>query len=329
MLVADVVDRDRRSSTAERCPGLIEPHTHPDLAAQLYAWVDVSGFTHAHVAGVEAVRGAAATTLTGQWIFAFGLDPILTDDVGARGSPPPRRTGSARPSGRGDGAVDAHALRQQPGDRSAGLTDDTPDLRAATTGRRRGTSPDAPREQTAMLPFVIHGLPTLESVDVDRRTARPVRRSASPHPAWPARSAATNRSVDSHRPGPRRFGSCRTRHEAALATGAPRHDADDPSRFRIAGAKLWYDGSPYTAPCCSTSPTFETDLCCCTLGIERGTRGRANFEPVEVAEMLSTPARRRLAGAHPRPGRPGVPRSSTCMPARRRADRSHRWRAEH
>ena len=58
----EIVDLDGRALL----PGLIEPHTHPDLAAQLYAWVDVSGFTHAHVAGVEAaLRGAAATTPTG------------------------------------------------------------------------------------------------------------------------------------------------------------------------------------------------------------------------------------------------------------------------
>ena len=35
-------------------PGLVEPHTHPDLCAQCYSWTDVSGFTHADVAGVEA-----------------------------------------------------------------------------------------------------------------------------------------------------------------------------------------------------------------------------------------------------------------------------------
>ncbi|MEQ9162459.1 MAG: amidohydrolase family protein, partial [Ilumatobacter fluminis] len=62
-------------------PGLIEPHTHPDLAAQMYAWVDVSGFTHSHVSGVEAaLRSADEAAPAGQWIFAFGLDPILTSD---------------------------------------------------------------------------------------------------------------------------------------------------------------------------------------------------------------------------------------------------------
>lgn len=64
-------------------PGLIEPHSHPDLCAQLYSWVDVSGFTHPSVAGVErALREAVAERPAGEWIFAFGLDPMLTADLG-------------------------------------------------------------------------------------------------------------------------------------------------------------------------------------------------------------------------------------------------------
>ena len=67
-------------------PGLIEPHTHPDLCAQCYAWVDVSGFTHKDVAGVEkALLDAAAQTPKGEWIYAFGLDPMLTEDIGTWG----------------------------------------------------------------------------------------------------------------------------------------------------------------------------------------------------------------------------------------------------
>ena len=63
-------------------PGLIEPHTHPDLCAQCYAMVDVSGFRHSDVQGVEeALRRAVAQSEPGKWIFAFGLDPMLTENL--------------------------------------------------------------------------------------------------------------------------------------------------------------------------------------------------------------------------------------------------------
>ena len=64
-------------------PGLIEPHTHPEISAQLYSWVDVSGFTYDRVAGVEsAMRGAIAKAAPVEWVFAFGMDPMLTPDLG-------------------------------------------------------------------------------------------------------------------------------------------------------------------------------------------------------------------------------------------------------
>jgi len=64
-------------------PGLIEPHTHPDLCAQCYSWVDVSGFTACHGGGrrAGAPRGHRRAP-AGQWIFAFGLDFMLTPDLG-------------------------------------------------------------------------------------------------------------------------------------------------------------------------------------------------------------------------------------------------------
>src|SRR5574341_467332 len=64
-------------------PGFVEPHTHPELSAQCYSWVDVSGFTHRTVDGVtQALREAAKKAPDGQWVFAFGLDPMLTADLG-------------------------------------------------------------------------------------------------------------------------------------------------------------------------------------------------------------------------------------------------------
>ena len=75
------------------------------------------------------------------------------------------------------------------------------------------------------------------------------------------------------------------RHQQALrAGGGPTVTSD---RFRIAGVKLWYDGSPYTGSMLLDEPYLETDLCCCTLGIEPGTTGWANFDPHELTDLLA------------------------------------------
>ncbi len=63
-------------------PGLIEPHSHPVISALLYDWTDVSGFTNASDAEVmDKLRSAAAHANPGEWIAAFGYDPILIRDL--------------------------------------------------------------------------------------------------------------------------------------------------------------------------------------------------------------------------------------------------------
>ena len=63
-------------------PGLIEPHTHPILGAIFSEWLDVSGFTYPQSDDIyAALRGAIAKKAEGEWLFAFGLDPILTPDL--------------------------------------------------------------------------------------------------------------------------------------------------------------------------------------------------------------------------------------------------------
>ena len=65
-------------------PGLIEPHTHPVLAAVFSEWLDVSGFTYTKSADIyAALRDAVQTKEKGEWLFAFGLDPVLTPDLKA------------------------------------------------------------------------------------------------------------------------------------------------------------------------------------------------------------------------------------------------------
>jgi predicted amidohydrolase YtcJ len=59
-------------------PGFIAVHTHPDLAAYLYSFIDLSGFTYRTKDEVWArLRQAVKETKKGAWIFCRGFDPML------------------------------------------------------------------------------------------------------------------------------------------------------------------------------------------------------------------------------------------------------------
>jgi predicted amidohydrolase YtcJ len=65
-------------------PGFIAVHTHPDLAAYLYSYVDLSGFTYGTKDEVWArLQQAVKETKKGQWIFCKGFDPMLTKGLTA------------------------------------------------------------------------------------------------------------------------------------------------------------------------------------------------------------------------------------------------------
>ncbi len=272
-------------------PGLIEPHTHPDLCAQVYAWADVSGFTHAHVDGVErALAGAIAAAEPGEWVYAFGLDFMLTEGLGVWDR------------GRLDAMAPANPLVimiqsmhtlfvNSAAFAAAGIDEDSPQPQRGGhyakdhDGRLTGKI----EEQAAMGPFLRHGLP--DPNDVQDRIWDQYERYA--------RVGITTLGLAGAFGGPEQFGVfpalaerddvplrvvAYLRHQQALrAGGGPSVTSEG---FRIAGVKLWYDGSPYTGSMLLDEPYLETDLCCCTLGIEPGSTGAANFDPDELTDLL-------------------------------------------
>ena len=65
-------------------PGFIAVHTHPDLTAYLYGFVDLSGFTHKTKEEVWAkLRQMVRETKKGEWIFCKGFDPMLVPGLTA------------------------------------------------------------------------------------------------------------------------------------------------------------------------------------------------------------------------------------------------------
>ena len=283
----DVVDLDGRALL----PGLIEPHSHPDMAAHLYSWLDVSGFNHPKVAEVEEVlRGAVATTPKGEWIFAFGLDAMLTTDLGVWGRD---RLDAMAP----DHAVvimmqSMHTLFVNTmALRLAGIDEDSPDpggggrFVKGPDGRLNGKIEEGP----AMGPFLVHAFAPARPVQ--DLIADEYRKCASVGITTMGMAGAMSagdrlcRNLADDPTTPLRLVSYMS-HRNALAVG--RLPDVEHDRYRVAGAKLWYDGSPYTGTMLLDEPYLETNLCCCTLGIPAGSNGRANFDPGELREVLRT-----------------------------------------
>ncbi len=272
-------------------PGLIEPHTHPDLCAQMYSWVDVSGFTHSDVSGVErALADAVRAASHGEWIYAFGLDLMLTANIGVWSRDRLDAIAPDNPlvvmiQSMHTVYVNSAALR------GAGIDESTPqpggggEFVKDEDGRLTGKMD----ELAAIAPFMLEGIP-------DADGARDL--------LWTqygkyAAVGITTLGIAGAFSGRDQFGlfaSFGARDDVPLrAVAYLQHhhalEADGPSvandGFRIAGAKLWYDGSPYTGTMLLDDPYLETELCCCTLGIDAGTRGRANYEPEQLRDILS------------------------------------------
>jgi predicted amidohydrolase YtcJ len=65
-------------------PGFIAVHTHPDISAYLYGYVDLSGFTYRTKEEVWAkLRQTVCQIPKGQWIFCRGFDPMLVPGLTA------------------------------------------------------------------------------------------------------------------------------------------------------------------------------------------------------------------------------------------------------
>ena len=270
-------------------PGLIEPHTHPDLCAQCYSWVDVSGFTHATAAGVErALREAIAGAPAGQWIFAFGLDFMLTPDLGvwdrARlDALAPRHPIFILIQSMHSAFVNSAALH------AAGIDESTPDPEVGgrygrdATGRLTGKVEEA----GAMLPLLaaFDYAPAAFSARIRQQFQRyrgaGITTIGMPGMFVPAPFLDIYEGLTADAP-------LRTvaylRDEQVDHAG--RRPGEGAARFRVAGVKLWYDGSPYSGTMLLDDPYVDSELCCCRLGIARGSAGYALHDRTTLVPRL-------------------------------------------
>ncbi|MEE8557356.1 MAG: amidohydrolase [Myxococcota bacterium] len=272
-------------------PGLIEPHTHPDLCAQCYQWVDVSGFTHSGVESVERVlQEAVAKAGPGEWVYAFGLDPMLTEGLGNWGRDRLDRIAPHNPV-----AVMIQSMHtlfvNTMAMKVAGVDESTPDpagggrFQRDRNGRLTGKVDEAPAE----LPFLRFVDQSVEAVttriwDQYRRYARAgLTTIGMPGLFTPLSMLEIFEKLGARRDVPVRNMAYLRHHQIEEVDLRPGEGSDT---FRVQGVKLWYDGSPYSGTMLLDEPYLESKLCCCTLGIRSGTTGHANFEPEELREIV-------------------------------------------
>jgi len=317
-------------------PGLVEPHTHPDLCAQCYAWADVSGFTHRSAAGVEAaLRDAIARAAPGEWVYAFGLDPMLTDGLGAWGRDRLDALAPANPV-----AVMIQSMHtvfvNSAAFAAAGVDEQSPDPPGGGRYARdaEGRLTGKLEEAAAALPFLRFDAPSREGLrqrmwqQYQRYAAAGITTIGIPGLFTPLSMLDLFEDFSRRDDVPLRVVAYLRHHQVGQVKHRP-GDGDD--FFRIQGVKLWYDGSPYSGTMLLDEPYLESKLCCCTLGIAPGTVGHANFAPAELRELASglhADGWQVLTHAQGDRGtREALDLYEAVLGSHDRAD--HRWRLEH
>ena len=260
-------------------PGLIEPHTHPLATALLGAAVDISGLRFDSRDAIMA-RLAEAVDEPGPspWLIAFGWDPVMLDGM----TPPPLAELDALSPERPMVILTQmmhEAFANSAALAAAGITADTPDpadghferdADGALTGRVvevsavRRLMAGVPEASDAALTYLLSGAydryaragyTTIGIASLVGRADDPLavldRVAAAPRPVL--------NTVLYTAP---------ERRERALTLFAGLDESD--ALRRVAGIKVWMDGSPFTGGAATAAPYADTPLTRDVLGLPSG-----------------------------------------------------------
>ena len=271
-------------------PGFHNAHLHPALAAVAEGWEEISGFENpTPEATWAALAKAVAKHSPGEWVFAYGWDPILVKGLGTPTLDQLDRIAPVNPlfvtpQGGHQAFLNSRALAE------AGITRDTSDpghgayyerdAAGALTGRlveqpaffpvqQKYGMPQTPRAWRQAMQRVFGRyaemgitsvttmgimIPTKEVFDIyrDLTESEPLIRH-NVFLTWYARDQLENLKVD-----------------------------EGHSHFRVKGMKIWYDGSPYSATMLLEDPYADNKFTRAALGIEAGARGHANWTEDEL-----------------------------------------------
>jgi predicted amidohydrolase YtcJ len=268
-------------------PGFVGAHEHPTLSAVFNGAVDLSGFTHKTNAQVwQALRTAVAATPKGQWLYAGGLDPILTPDLRMPSRQELDAIAPDHPLVLVSQTLHSYWANSK-AFAAAGIGRDTPDPGAGSYYAR-----DAQGELTGFVAETRAGVPLLKELKspwglygryvavLDSLVASGFTSVASLGynvPPVMARVAASRHL----QPRIRQFFYL-VEDELQYLPDAP--NSDNPF-FRVLGVKLWHDGSPYTGSMLTSSAYLDTPLAR-TLGIKPGSHGESMLSEQALTDKL-------------------------------------------
>ena len=268
-------------------PGFIAAHEHPALSAVFQGAIDLSGFTYKSNDEVwAALRQAVSEAAKGQWIYAGGLDPILTSDLTV-----PMRQALDEIAPDNPLVLVSQTMHSYWANSlafaEAGITRDTPDPGpgAYYEHDRNGELSGFIAEGRAAMPLLKElkspwGLlgryaDVLNGLQANGFTS--VASLGYNVPPLMARFVASK----NFQPRIRQFFYL-VEDEVGYLPAKPDTDND---YFRILGIKLWHDGSPYTGSMFTSSPYLDSPLAK-TLGIPPGSHGEAMLSEQDLQSKI-------------------------------------------
>jgi hypothetical protein len=287
-------------------PGFIAVHTHPDLEAYLYGFVDLSGFTHKTPEEVwSALRKAVQEAKPGQWIFCKGFDPMLVPglkapDIAFMDSIAPNNPLLILAQSMHSAWVNSKAFEKM------GITAGTPDpapgnyYEKDSQGKLTGFVAETVAVGTvaADVPKVFDIKDNISKVNdaypadgITSITTMGLMNSNSyilyeylstDHPTLVHGALNLIGMLPDRKPAVRHFMYIKP----AMPSLIPGNVENGDDFFKVVGVKLWYDGSPYTGSMYLKEPYLISDLTTKGLGIAPGSRGGRVMEKQEFYDTV-------------------------------------------
>jgi predicted amidohydrolase YtcJ len=275
-------------------PGLIEPHSHPILSAYYYDWIDISGFNNPDPRMVmEKLRLAALEKKPGEWVTAFGYDPILTRGLKALTADLLSEIVPDNPVFIMTQTMHTNYVNHK-AFALAGVTRDTPQPGHGSfyVKDENGNLTGMLIETAACLPFYMvmpQKTPEQSQKLILAQLLRYARAgyttvgAAGFFPILPNAVEIVEKAVKSENV-PLRMRVYNILQEMERDPSRKPGTGDD--KYRSIGVKFWYDGSPYTGTMLVDDPYLESKLMQESLGLPKNNRGQQVLTQDELRNYI-------------------------------------------